>query len=448
MNYEQPAISDNTDTEFDDLIGLNGPEAKAAAEEREAQRKSEVADLLQRNGVTPEAMSTEPVKDWADALREEASFEPAPPKSHLNETATKIADDLVPTFGEALKPYEQSAIAYGFPPAVDALITKTGIDEERAEMVLINFRQAFQLAGAWAQKAQGLVVTDESQTEMIAEAKRLHKIVRDDRINVEKRRKELKERPLREGQLIDGVANVYKDLLEPIETHLLKGAKFVENLEAERKAKLAQERGAKLALFEVDPKTFSNLGDMTDEAFAIVYSGVRQQYQEIQAEAEARLKAEREREIENERLRKENERLESERAAEAARAAEQQRIANEATAKLKAQQEETDRKEAERKAEEERLRLGPDKDKLVDLAQRIIEITHDLPDVDPKFDWLLSEVKSDLGTIVRKIQVQTERLGFVESGLPPTPRIRGHHWFVWVGAGLPVTPRIRGHRSC
>lgn len=337
-----------------------------------------------------------------EPIRHNQGGYPGGPVAPINGTATKIADELVPAFGETLEKYEAGALAFGFPPAVDALITKTGIDGERAEMVLVNFRNAFALAGAWKQRAEAIVVTDETQTDLILEAKRLHKIVRDDRINVEKKRKELKERPLREGQLIDGVANVYKDLLEPIETHLLAQAKFVENIEAERKAKLAEDRGAKLALFDVDPKAFPNLGDMSEEAFEMVYNGVRQKYQEIQDQAKARIEAERKHEIENERLRQENERLEAERKAETERAAEQQRIADEATAKLKAAEEAEARKEADRKAEEERMKLAPDRNKLLALVAAI-EAIH-FPEVDPKFADLLADVDKDLQSACGKIQ--------------------------------------------
>lgn len=355
---------------------------------------------------SPEAMSS---KEKIEQNREaEKAAVNADQTTATNGIGAKIADNLVPAFGETLEKYESGALAFGFPPAVDALITKTGIDNVRAEMVLSNFRKAFEMASVWQQRASAIVVTDASQVELIAEAKAMHKIIRDDRINVEKRRKELKEPSLREGQLIDGVANVYKDLLEPIEKHLHGQAKFVENLEAERKAKLAEERGAKLALFDVDPKTFPTLGDMTDEAFEIVYNGVRQKYQELQAEAETRLKAEREREIENERLRQENARLEADRKAEADRAAEQKRIADEATAKLKQAEEEKARIEAERLAEEERLRLAPDKDKLLDFAAMIERIS--VPELDLKCMPLMGDVERDLQDIVAKIRKFAETL--------------------------------------
>jgi len=311
---------------------------------------------------------TEDLKDDYVAPERPAATEASVRLHDLHTTAKAISDNLVPTFGETLKVYESTALAFGFPPAVDALITKTNLDEQRTAMVLNSFRDAYALAAKWRETAFEINVSDATQTDEIAEAKRLYKIVKDERINVEKKRKQIKDAPLRECQLIDGVANVYKDLLGPIESHLEKNAKFVEHLEAERRAKLAAERLELLAEFEIGPGMFPNLGDMTDEAFQITYAGVREQYNARKLrEAEEHRTAE----IENERLRAENERLAKERAEAEAREAEQRAIAAEAQRKL-------DEAEAERQAkiaaEEQAARakaLAPDKEKLIAFADEM-----------------------------------------------------------------------------
>ncbi|CAN5355612.1 hypothetical protein BH10ACI2_BH10ACI2_00330 [soil metagenome] len=430
-----PEETAEADAQFDAAIGLKPSED---------QRSAEVADLLAKNGITQEQIENfgagtestpydmnnvaslkDVTEDWADKLgdqyrKAEATVNGTDAvRTGMVTLGEKIADELVPTFGESLKPYEETSLTFGFPPAVDALIKKTGIDAHRTALVLSNFRDAYALAGKWKAKAEAIFVTDEMQTDLIKEAKDLHRIVRDERINVEKRRRELKEPSLREGQLIDGVANVYKELLEPVETHLFNQAKFVENLERERKAKLAEERGSKLALFEIDPAMFPLLGEMSNDAFEITYSGVREQYhsrKEAEKAAErARVERERQAQIENERLRAENQRLEDERRAEAERTAEQRRIAEESDRKHREAQAELDRQAEQRKAEadriaaeDERKRLAPDKDKLLDLAHRIHAVTLDLPVIDPKFDGLLRDVTVALQGIILRIRTEAE----------------------------------------
>lgn len=449
----------DAEPDFFDIIGLNGPEAKAAAEVREnTQRTAEVDQLLARNGVTREQVQTAPetnpnittgfddiatgkqigyIKHLAKSAGIDAETDcrnrkgcelgelsvtgastyieflqtvqppaPAKPSTYRPELGERIADNLVPEFGATLTKYQPGSLSFGFPPAIDALITKTGIDQLRAAQVLDNFRAAFALADQWKAIADGIEVTDVMDVAAIAEAKRLHKIIRDERINVEKKRKELKEPSLREGQLIDGVSNVYKELLAPIEKHLHDAAYYVENLEKERKEKLAKDRADKLRLFEVDPAGFPNLGDMTDEAFEVVYTGIRESYHaRKKAEAdEAAANEERARQqaIENEQLRKENERIEAERKA---LEAELRRKAEEEAAAERAKRE----AEAKAAAEAEAKRLAPDKEKLVDLAKSIVDIVNSIPslNLDAKFEALQIDIKADLYSAIRRIQAAT-----------------------------------------
>ncbi len=231
----------------------------------DAQRKSEVDELLERTGITRDEVETDhkefvcknglcddfdvvfpalfvpngpngricplcrdrvypvgsPEAGPSSAKITERVPEPTVLERDLNGTANKIANELVTEFGSTLRKYEPTALAHGFPPAVDALITKAKLTPSRVEEVLHNFRDAYALAANWKAKAFEIVVTGEEQADLIAEAKTLYKAIKDERINVEKRRKIIKEAPLREGQLIDGVANVYKELIDPIEKQVV-----------------------------------------------------------------------------------------------------------------------------------------------------------------------------------------------------------------------------------
>ena len=108
------------------------------------------------------------------------------------------------------------------------IIKKSGLDKTKAQILLDNFSQYFEIASEWEKKAKTIVVKDASQkTDMqIARVGRL--FLREKRIKIDKTRKELKEQSLREGRAIDGIANVLKALIVPIEEYLDKQEKFVE----------------------------------------------------------------------------------------------------------------------------------------------------------------------------------------------------------------------------
>jgi hypothetical protein len=275
-----------------------------------------------------------------------------------------------------------SAVAYGFPPAVDALITKAKLSPEQTTHLLSQFSNLFTLSSQIRARVETIEIRGPEDLAAIAEAKNCHKILRDERLNAEKRKKIIKEPYLRPSQLIDGVFRIWMDEIAPLEKTAKDKAEYVENLERERIAKLEAERADKLRIFEADPKMFPNLGAMADAAFEVIYTGVRESYhnrKRIEEQTERdRVERERANEIERQRLADENKRLSEERAAADAREAEQRRIAVDAELKRKAAQDELDRQAADRKAEEDRLaaeaearRLAPDKQKLLALVESI-----------------------------------------------------------------------------
>jgi uncharacterized membrane protein YqiK len=233
----------------------------------------------------------------------------------------------------------------------------------------------------------------------------------------------IKDPALRECQLIDGVANVYKDLLEPIEVHLHAQAKFAEIKEKERKEARLKARLAKLQLFEFDGYSVPNLVDMDDTGFEIFYTGVRETYHnKKKAEEEVerqRVERERHQQIENERLRQENERLERERQEATAREAEQRRLTEESELRERAARQEIDRIEAERKAEAdriaaeaERLRLAPEREKLQTWFKSIFDVVAKGPQVEtPEAKALIETVVSGIAGVVNEAAIQAELIG-------------------------------------
>jgi len=212
--------------------------------------------------------------------------------------------------------------------------------------------------------------------------------------------KELKAFYLNGGRFVDGWKNAQLFASQEIEETLKKIENHFEILEAERKAKIKAERIAMIQPYVEDVNTFM-LGEMTENAFKILFAGAKSQYEariaaekKAEEERQAAIKAEQERQekirLENIRLQKEAKAKEKQYAAEREKARlEQERIEKERaiererfekekaellakeTARLKVIEDEKRAKaQTERKA-----KLAPDKEKLLNFMQSI----NDLP---------------------------------------------------------------------
>ena len=141
---------------------------------------------------------------------------------------------------------------------LEVIIKKSGLESTKATAILTQFQDYFSIASEWEVKARSIVVTDESQKVEMAMARVGRLFLKEKRVAIEKTRKGLKEQALREGKAIDGIANVLKALIVPIEEYLNQQEKFVEirtkiaedkrlaeeaqKAEAERLAREAEER--------------------------------------------------------------------------------------------------------------------------------------------------------------------------------------------------------------
>jgi colicin import membrane protein len=269
-----------------------------------------------------------------------------------------------------------------------AVAVQSGLEIESAKSLQAAFAPWFAQAEEWRKKVETINITDASQVREMKLARETRLALREIRINAEHTRKKLKEDSVRKGKAIDGVANVLKFLIEPLEERLLVQEQFAERQEAARKAKLKMDREEQLKPFGVDT-SFYALGDMPAEVFATLLAGSKAAHEEKLASARraeeerlAKLKAEaEERErirLENERLKKEaeereaaqrlerarlerakqeaEERARQEREAAAARLAEEKRRAEEAAAaERKRVLAEREAAEAKAKAEREKL---------------------------------------------------------------------------------------------
>ena len=108
------------------------------------------------------------------------------------------------------------------------IVKDSGLEQTKAQIILDKFSGFFKLAAEWEARAKTIVVTSELNVDEMALARTGRLLLREKRLSIERTRKDLKEQSLREGKAIDGIANVLKGLIEPIEEYLEAQEKFVE----------------------------------------------------------------------------------------------------------------------------------------------------------------------------------------------------------------------------
>jgi hypothetical protein len=271
------------------------------------------------------------------------------------------------------------------------------LDARRALTLRETFEAVIGKVEEWQTEARGLTVTAEEQTGKMARARLLRLEIKRVRVDLDKRRKDLKAGILVEGRAIDGAFAVFEGLAAPLEKHLLEQEQFGERLAKQRADALRDARAQALQALGVSAVALpAALGEMSEEAWTLVLAdahaakaqreeaarvaeAARVEAARIIAEREAAARAERirldaERQARDDAQRAENERLRAEfAAAERAHAEEQERRhaealverqaaaarQHEADEKARVEREARERAEAEaeslRKAEEDRL---------------------------------------------------------------------------------------------
>ncbi len=231
-----------------------------------------------------------------------------------------------------------------------------GLEPESAMALRSCFEEMFSSAEKWAASARLIVVTSPDQKREMKMARESRLALREIRVKAEHARKRLKEDSTRRGKAIDGIANVLKALIEPIEEHLLEQETFAERAEDVRKDALRSAREEALRALGADPAAYANLGETSEETWAITLEGAKdaktareeaaKQAEAVRLEAE-RLAAEARKAAKAEAARLEAERVERERLA----AEENARLRAEAAEREAAASAERVRVEAERAAE-------------------------------------------------------------------------------------------------
>ncbi len=236
---------------------------------------------------------------------------------------------------------------------LQVLVDESGLDSTKARILMDNFSDAFDKAAEWELQAQQLVVTNAFQVSIQRMAKVLRLEIRKVRLEVENTRKSLKEQALREGKAIDGIANVLKALMVPLEEHLDKQENFIK-YENQALAEQARIEADRLLAEKIESERVAEEKRIADQAAENTRLKLEAEAREKAAEAE-RAEAARKRALEEARAAAERKAALALLAEEREAAAEQQRQADaalqkerdDAAAKADAAQKESDAKAAE-----------------------------------------------------------------------------------------------------
>lgn len=169
---------------------------------------------------------------------------------------------------------------------IDELIGTGIIEKTKGDYIKEKFEDFTQAIEEWSEKANAIVVTEETQKELMAEAREGRLLLKAKRIEVEKTRKSLKEQSLSEGRLIDSVAKYLTGLIEPAEKHLELQEKFIEIQEQNKRIQLKADRTDLLQPYKdvIDPNSIQ-LDLITDEAFTTILNGAKFAQDNKKAEA-------------------------------------------------------------------------------------------------------------------------------------------------------------------
>jgi len=317
---------------------------------------------------------------------------------------------------------------------ISTIVKQSGLQESKAETLMKSFTGYFGEAKTIVDQCKEIIVTSEDQVDLMQQAREARLKLKNIRNDCEKTRKELKEQSLREGRAIDGIANVIKALIVPVEEHLEKQEKYAEVQEELRVEKRLADRTEKLSKYVPDVTLYA-IKDMDDEVFNNLLSGCKLSWEKAKKEeqdaedkriADEKDEADRQEKIrlENIELKKEADKKEKALEVERQKQADILRKATEAKdkaeAKLKAEKEavrlEEEKKKAieeakEREAEEAEKKklLAPDKEKLLSFATELSVIK--TPAVKSReADQVMERVSKTLETVVTYLQEEAKKL--------------------------------------
>jgi hypothetical protein len=263
---------------------------------------------------------------------------------------------------------------------LETQLVQTGMDKNEAVELLQLYGMPLTEAGEILKSYEKIKVTDESQVDVMVQAREMRLKLRSIRVAVDKRHDELKVNVLKSANAIDFVNRTVKQYIEPAETYLKFQEEFSERVSAERRARIIAERTTELSKY-IDDLSIYNLGEMNDAQFADTLEREKTLYdlriaKEKAAEVE-RIKLEKAEEVKRQKVFKENERLRAEAkkkqeetdkklAAERAKADEERKKREAIEQELELKRVEADAAKRAKEEAEKKAALAPDKEKLLE----------------------------------------------------------------------------------
>lgn len=241
------------------------------------------------------------------------------------------------------------------------------------------FADILTAAKAQVEQSKKIVVTDPTDVDGIKQSREYRLALRKLRTTGENKRKELKEDILRAGRALDGMQAILEQICATEEKRLLAQEEIAERIQAERKAKLREERQAVLVELGENPAFHGPFEDFPMEDWTTRITGLRvakEAREEAARQAEAaRIAKEKADAEERERMRAENARLKAEaEAREAAMKAEREAVEKarrEAEEKAKAERDAIEAKaRAERETADKAIRIERARAKAIEDAAR------------------------------------------------------------------------------
>lgn len=280
------------------------------------------------------------------------------------------------------------------------------LSENTASFLREQFLPFIDDAEKFTQEARQIIVTDESQKDLIKKARESRLALKSIRTAADKKRKILKEDSIRYGKAVQGIYNIIEYMVVPAERHLQEQEDFAKLQEEKRIAEIREKRSLIAQEFEGFMPSIDYSG-LEESAFLQLIESARiakKAKEDADAKAELeRVEQAKAEALERERVRLENEKLKAE--AEALRK-ERERMEAEARAIRQKQAEDEAKARAKAEAEAEALRKelsAPDKNKLLKVAGDLR--SYAIPDLKDQEMILIShQVKQLLNKIADHIE--------------------------------------------
>ena len=287
-------------------------------------------------------------------------------------------------------------------PDAVSILSSSGLDVKVVREISGTFQPYIEVLEQYRENIHAIKVTSVDQVKEMKLARDIRLELAKNRVAADKDRKKLKEFTNNYNKAVQSVYNALEGPSKDWESYLKEQEDFAKIQEEKAKAEITRKREEKIAPYKEFIPSYVIVGELSDSEFVSLFLSCKEGFNAHQEAEAKRLKEE-----EAERLQREAERK---RLAEL-EAKEQERLAKEREeARLK---EEAEAEEARLKAEAEAkalsLAMGPDKDKLLVLAEELDAIV--FPEMSEEgTKKILENIKGLIGKTTTYIREQVESL--------------------------------------